>query len=86
MRCSLEGEIGAGRAPDLSTSESLRALAACWSGAGPTLIGFVTRDRLEQVRTDAASALAAAGVPGRVVALAADRRGLVYGDEAIVDL
>ncbi len=62
------------------------ALAACWSGAGPTLIGFVTRDRLEQVRTDAASALAATGVPGRVVALAADRRGLVYGDEAIVDL
>ena len=62
------------------------ALAACWSGAGPTLLGFVTRDRQEQVRTDAASALAASGVPGRVVALEADRRGLVYGDEAIVDL
>jgi homoserine kinase len=62
------------------------ALAACWSGAGPTLVGFVTRDRQEHVRVGAQAALAASGVPGRVIALAADRRGLVYGDEAIVDL
>jgi homoserine kinase len=62
------------------------ALAACWSGAGPTLIGFVTRDRQEHLRLGAQAALAASGVPGRVLALAADRRGLVYGDEAIVDL
>ena len=62
------------------------ALAACWSGAGPTLIGFVTKDSQDRVRAGAQSALASAGVPGRVVALAADRRGLVYGDEAIVDL
>jgi homoserine kinase len=62
------------------------ALAACWSGAGPSLVGFVTRDRQEHVRVGAQAALAASGVPGRVIALAADRRGLVYGDEAIVDL
>jgi homoserine kinase len=62
------------------------ALAACWSGAGPTLIGFVTKDAQEQVRAAAESALAASGVPGRVLALRADRRGLVYGDEAVVDL
>jgi homoserine kinase len=62
------------------------ALAACWSGAGPTLIGFVTQESQESVRAAAQSALASSGVPGRVVALAADRRGLVYGDEATVDL
>jgi homoserine kinase len=62
------------------------ALAACWSGAGPTLISFVTRGRQEHLRVGAQAALAASGVPGRVLALAADRRGLVYGDEAIVDL
>ncbi len=62
------------------------ALAACWSGAGPALLGFVTRDTQEQVRAAAQSALATSGVPGRVMALQADRRGLVYGDEATVDL
>jgi homoserine kinase len=62
------------------------ALAACWSGAGPTLIGFVTHDSQESVRAAAESALAASGVPGKVVALQADRRGIVYGDEATVDL
>ena len=62
------------------------ALAACWSGAGPTLIGFVTRDSQEPVRAAAQAVLAASGVPGRVLALGADRRGLVYGAEAVVDL
>ena len=62
------------------------ALAACWSGAGPTLIGFVRGEAQEQVRAAAQAALATSGVPGRVMALQADRRGLVYGDEAIVDL
>ncbi len=62
------------------------ALAACWSGAGPTLLGFVTKDTQDHVLAGAQSALAASGVPGRVVALAADQRGIVYGDEATVDL
>jgi homoserine kinase len=62
------------------------ALAACWSGAGPTLIGFVTRERQDHVLAGAQAALASSGVPGKVLALGADRRGLVYGDEAIVDL
>jgi homoserine kinase len=62
------------------------ALAACWSGAGPALLGVVTRDRQEHVRVAAEAALASAGVPGRVIALAPDRRGLVYGEEAVVEL
>lgn len=62
------------------------ALAACWSGAGPTLIGFVTDDAADAVRAGAGAALAEAGMDGRVLLLHPDRRGLVYGDEAEVPL
>jgi homoserine kinase len=62
------------------------ALAAYWSGAGPTLIGFVSPDVVESVRAGAGAALAAAGIEGRVLSLRVDRRGLVYGDEAVVPL
>ena len=71
----LQGLLGAG------------AAAASWSGAGPTLIGFVRddgADAVDAVRAGAEAVLAASGVPGRVMALRADRRGLVYGDEAEV--
>ncbi len=40
------------------------ALAACWSGAGPTLIGFVTRERQEQVRAGAAGRAGRVGRAG----------------------
>lgn len=62
------------------------ALAASWSGAGPTLLGIVPADRAETVRVGAEAALGAQSVPGRVLVLRADRRGLVYGDEAEVVL
>jgi homoserine kinase len=62
------------------------ALAACWSGAGPTLIGFVTPDSTEAVRAGAGAALAEAGMEGRVLTLRPDTRGLVYGDAAEVPL
>ena len=62
------------------------ALAASWSGAGPTLIGMVNVGSVEAVRSGAEAALAASGVPGRVLTLRADRRGIVYGDEAEVPL
>jgi hypothetical protein len=58
------------------------ALMACWSGAGPTLLGFcadATGPGLEQI---AKSAMADAGVPGRVMLLHAERAGLVTGDAA----
>ena len=60
------------------------ALAASWSGAGPTLIGMVRAAVRDAVRAGAEKALAASGVPGRVLALQADRRGIVYDDEAEV--
>ena len=62
------------------------ALAASWSGAGPALIGMVREGARDVVRAGAESALAASGVPGRVLALQADRRGIVYDDEAEVTL
>ena len=62
------------------------ALAASWSGAGPTLIAMVLSGSVVAVRSGAEAALAASGVPGRVLALRADRRGIVYGDEAAVPL
>jgi homoserine kinase len=62
------------------------ALAACWSGAGPTLIGFVTPSTVEAVRAGGGAALAEAGMEGRVLSLRPDRRGLVYGEDAEVPL
>jgi homoserine kinase len=62
------------------------ALAASWSGAGPTLIGIVRAGAADAVRTAAADALAAAGVPGRAWVLQADRTGIVRGDEAEMPL
>jgi len=62
------------------------ALAASWSGAGPSLVGIVRHEDVPAVRRGAEQAMADAGVPGRVLALGADRRGVVYGDEAEVAL
>ncbi|MGO8824752.1 MAG: homoserine kinase [Acidimicrobiales bacterium] len=62
------------------------ALAASWSGGGPTLIAMARAGALDTVRAGAEAALAASGVPGCVLVLRPDRRGLVYGDEAEVTL
>jgi homoserine kinase len=62
------------------------ALAASWSGAGPTLIGVVRKGTAAAVRAGAEDALAGVRVPGRALVLQPDRRGLVYGDEAEVPL
>ena len=56
------------------------ALASCWSGAGPSLLGICAEARGPSVRRSAEEALSAAGIPGRALLLRADRRGLVVGD------
>lgn len=58
------------------------ALAACWSGAGPTLLGICTRDAAPAVAEAARAALGRAGVPGQVLDLRPDRRGVVVGEDA----
>jgi homoserine kinase len=58
------------------------ALASCWSGAGPSLLGISPEASAEKVAAGARVALEDSGLAGRVLVLRADRRGLVYGDEA----
>jgi homoserine kinase len=61
-------------------------LASCWSGAGPTLLGVCRATRLREVTARTETVLAASSVAGRVLALRADRLGLVYGGDADVAL
>ncbi|HVX21617.1 MAG TPA: homoserine kinase [Acidimicrobiales bacterium] len=58
------------------------ALAACWSGAGPSLLGIVARDDGPAVRDAAAAVMGRAGVTGQALLLHPDLRGLVTGDVA----
>jgi homoserine kinase len=53
------------------------ALASCWSGAGPTLLGICDGADGESVRTKAEGAMAEMGVPGRAMLLRPDLEGLV---------
>ena len=53
------------------------ALAACWSGAGPSLLGICTAAAGWRVREAGEALLAAAGVRGMALLLAPDHQGLV---------
>ena len=57
------------------------ALAACWSGAGPSLLAICGRGAAASAVVSAGERLLAeAGVPGRALLLEADREGLVVDD------
>lgn len=58
------------------------ALASCWSGAGPTLLGICETGKAEPVRLAAEAAMAEIGVPGRVLVLHPDLQGLVVDGAA----
>jgi homoserine kinase len=58
------------------------ALASCWSGAGPTLLGIATQSKAPDVQAGAEAAMHSCGLTGTTAILRADRRGIVYGDEA----
>lgn len=53
------------------------ALGACWSGAGPSLLGLCARSSAAEVAEAAGAALSDAGVAGRVVVAGVDHRGVV---------
>jgi homoserine kinase len=57
------------------------ALASCWSGAGPSLLGIASEASAEKVGAGAQVALDDSGLSGRVL-LRADLQGLVSGDAA----
>jgi homoserine kinase len=52
------------------------ALASCWSGAGPTLLGICDGNDQEKVRAGCEKAMAEVKVDGRVLVLHADMQGL----------
>lgn len=58
------------------------AAAACWSGAGPTLLGICGVRDAPALGKVGRRLMAEADVPGRVMVLHADLAGLVTGDEA----
>lgn len=66
----------------LSALQEGGALASCWSGAGPTILGFCTQEQARFVETAAQRAMSRAGLDGRVLVLRPDRAGLVTGDGA----
>jgi homoserine kinase len=53
------------------------ALASCWSGAGPTLLGICDGADGDRVRAQAEALLKEMGVPGRAMILRPDLEGLV---------
>ncbi len=53
------------------------ALASCWSGAGPTLLGICDGENGERVRAAAQAAMEEIGVAGRALLLRTDIEGLI---------
>jgi homoserine kinase len=53
------------------------ALAVCWSGAGPSLLGIVQRPEAPVLQAAAVQALAETGIPGQVLLLHPDMHGLI---------
>jgi homoserine kinase len=60
--------------------EARGALAACWSGAGPSLLAICTVGTQGNVAAEAAELMELAGVPGRVLECPADHAGLEVSD------
>jgi homoserine kinase len=58
------------------------ALMACWSGAGPALLGITTMDAAAALRQHAKAAMVDSGVTGEALLLHPDRAGLVVGEAA----
>lgn len=62
----------------LARLQEAGAVVACWSGAGPSLLGICRcAEEAQAVREAGEAALAGAGVAGRALQLAPDRKGLL---------
>ncbi len=63
------------------------ALAVCWSGAGPSLLGICRDDDAEAVRASGVAGLCDADLGGDVLVLRPDREGLVVdGASGLFDI
>jgi homoserine kinase len=65
-------------APLMEALAGAGALATCWSGAGPTILGIASRVGAESVRAAGEAALASLGLTGRALVLGA-AEGLLAG-------
>ncbi len=74
-------------APKLMTRMSEGgALAVCWSGAGPSLLGICHRAESSAVESAATAALSEADVPGTVLVLNPDMHGLILDRDGTTGL
>ena len=62
------------------------ALAVCWSGAGPSLLGITHGTEAHMVQAAAKAALTEADVPGEVLILHPDMHGLIVDRKGSADL
>jgi homoserine kinase len=62
------------------------ALAVCWSGAGPSLLGITHGTEVHMVQAAAKEALTEADVPGQVLILHPDMHGLIVDRKGSADL
>jgi homoserine kinase len=62
------------------------ALAVCWSGAGPTLLGVSRGTEVQNVQAAAAAALADADIAGQVLVLHPDMHGLILDRDGAADV
>jgi homoserine kinase len=62
------------------------ALAVCWSGAGPTLLGVSRGTEVQSVQAAAAAALADADIAGQVLVLHPDMHGLILDRDGAADV
>ncbi|MBF6555985.1 MAG: homoserine kinase [Acidimicrobiales bacterium] len=62
------------------------ALAVCWSGAGPTLLGVSRGTEVQSVQAAAAAALAESDIAGQVLVLHPDMHGLILDRDGGADV
>jgi homoserine kinase len=69
----------------LSSMMAGGALAVCWSGAGPSLLGICLNTEAARVQASATEALAEADIHGQVLILHPDMHGLILNSEGTDD-
>lgn len=62
------------------------ALAVCWSGSGPSLLGICQGTEANRVQEAASAALAEAEIPGQALVLHPDMHGLIVDRDGTADV
>ncbi len=70
----------------LSAMSAGGALAVCWSGSGPSLLGICDGSDANRLQEVGLTALADAGIPGQVLVLHPDMHGLIVDRDGSADV